>query len=224
MKSLVILSGGMDSATLLWWLKFIGREVWALGIDYGQRHRKELIFAEQLAAEIGVPFRIADLRALKGLLPGSSQTDDSIDVPEGHYAEESMKKTIVPNRNMIMLAVAAGHAISLKVDSIAYAAHSGDHTIYPDCRPEFADALDKTIGLADWHKVSLERPFIAYTKATIAKLGGLIGVPFDKTWSCYKGGEIHCGVCGTCAERKEAFFLGGVKDPTEYDRKELLLF
>lgn len=217
MKTVLIFSGGMDSTTLLYWLKFLGRDVSCLGINYGQRHGKELAAAEQIALEAGVDFKVADLSGLKALLGGSSQTDDSVPVPEGHYAEESMKKTVVPNRNMIMLSVVAGHAISLGAQSVAYAAHSGDHAIYPDCRPEFADAMDRALGLCDWSKVSLERPFVGMSKADIARLGGLLNVPFRKTWSCYKGGERHCARCGTCVERILSFHEAKIEDPTEYE-------
>jgi 7-cyano-7-deazaguanine synthase len=214
MKTLLIYSGGMDSTVLLYWLKFMGRDVSCLGIDYGQRHGKELLHAAELAEKNNVPFRVADLSALRPLLGGSSQTDDTVEVPEGHYAAESMKLTVVPNRNMIMLAVAAGHAVSLGCDTVAYAAHAGDHAIYPDCRPEFATALDGALALADWKPVRLERPFIQFTKSDIAKLGRLLLAPLQDTWSCYKGGELHCGRCGTCVERQEA--LAGF-DSTRYE-------
>jgi 7-cyano-7-deazaguanine synthase len=151
---------------------------------------------------------------------GSSQTDKSVPVPEGHYEEESMKQTVVPNRNMILLALAGAWAISTKSDAIAYAAHSGDHAIYPDCRPEFTEAMSDALRLCDWHEVKLMRPFLYPTpmsKADIVKLGTSLGVPFELTWSCYKGGEKHCGKCGTCVERVEAFQLAGVEDPTEYE-------
>ena len=127
-----------------------------------------------------------------------------------------MKTTVVPNRNMILLAVAAARAIALKADTLAYAAHGGDHAIYPDCRPEFADAMDHAIGLADWHKVRLERPMVTWTKSDIVRRGAELGVPMHLTWSCYKGGDTHCGRCGTCIERREAFYLAGVTDPTTY--------
>jgi len=127
-----------------------------------------------------------------------------------------MKATVVPNRNMILLSVAAGWAISSEFDRVAYAAHSGDHAVYPDCRNEFADALDATIRLADWREVSLYRPFVDYAKADLVKLGAELGVPFEKTWSCYKGLDLHCGRCGTCIERREAFHLAGIHDPTYY--------
>ena len=216
MKSLVVHSGGMDSTVLLYQLLQAGDEVKALSINYGQRHSRELEAARALCAELGVEHRVADLSGLSDLLAGSALTSSEIDVPEGHYAEDNMKATVVPNRNMILLSVAAGWAISSKYDRIAYAAHSGDHAIYPDCRNEFAEALDGAIRLADWHEVSLYRPFVDMTKADIVAVGAKLGVPFEKTWSCYKGQDLHCGRCGTCVERREAFYLAGVDDPTTY--------
>jgi 7-cyano-7-deazaguanine synthase len=127
-----------------------------------------------------------------------------------------MKLTVVPNRNMIMIAVAGGWAISRRFDRLAYGAHTGDHTIYPDCRPEFVDSLRNSLSLADWHSVDLFCPFIGMTKAEIVKLGAELGTDFATTWSCYEGGEVHCGRCGTCFERREAFEVAGVPDPTEY--------
>ena len=216
MKSLVVLSGGMDSTVLLYQLLQAGDEVKALSINYGQRHHRELEAASALCAELGVEHRVADLSGLSDLLAGRALTSSDIEVPEGHYAEDNMKATVVPNRNMILLSVAAGWAISSKYYRIAYAAHSGDHAIYPDCRNEFAEALDGAIRLADWHEVSLYRPFVDMTKADIASLGAELRVPFEKTWSCYKGQDLHCGRCGTCVERREAFYLAGVEDPTTY--------
>ena len=216
MKSLVVHSGGMDSTVLLHKLVQEGDEVKALSVNYGQRHSRELDRARALCAELGVEHRVADLSGLSDLLAGSALTSSDIEVPEGHYAEDNMKATVVPNRNMILLSVAAGWAISSKFDRIAYAAHSGDHAIYPDCRNEFAEALDGAIRLADWHEVSLYRPFVDMTKADIVSLGAKFEVPFEKTWSCYKGQDLHCGRCGTCVERREAFYLAGVEDPTTY--------
>jgi len=215
-KSVVTFSGGMDSATLLYFLVKQKHEVMALGVDYGQRHRVELKHAEHIARDLNVPYEVADLRGIVKLLGGSSQTDPAVPVPLGHYAEESMKQTVVPNRNMIILAIASAWAISAKADYVAYAAHAGDHTIYPDCRPLFANKLAEAINLADWHQVELLRPFVDKTKAKIASLGGDLGVPFKLTWSCYQGGDKHCGACGTCIERREAFLMSGLDDPTEY--------
>lgn len=220
MKSVLVFSGGLDSAVAAWELKSRGCELRLLSFDYGQRHKKELLAAKELANLVGaIEHKVVDLSAIRQLLSGSSQTDNSIPVPEGHWAEESMKKTIVPNRNMIMLSLAAAYAISIKANQIVYAAHSGDHAIYPDCRPDFIAALSSAVEKADWHKISLCAPFANMSKAEIVSLGSRLGVPFGKTWSCYKGGEKHCGKCGACAERRESFVLAGVPDPTEYENQ-----
>ncbi len=216
MKTVIVYSGGLDSTVLLYHLRAAGHELHALSVDYGQRHRCELDRAAEICAELGIPNPIADLSSIQSLLAGSSLTSPDIEVAEGHYTEESMKSTVVPNRNMILLSIATGHALSIKAGQIAYAAHSGDHAIYPDCRNEFADAMAKAIALADWDQVALIRPFVDWTKADIVRRGAELNVPFLKTWSCYKGGELHCGRCGTCIERREAFALAGLKDPTPY--------
>jgi 7-cyano-7-deazaguanine synthase len=220
MKVVAVVSGGMDSVTLAHSLRAEGHDLALLSVDYGQRHARELACAAACAARLGVPHRVADLRALAPLLGGSSLTDPAVPVPEGHYAAESMKATVVPNRNMILLAVAAGWAISRGAEAVAIGAHAGDHAIYPDCRPEFADAMDRALSLCDWSPVRVLRPFIGETKAGIAALGARLGVPWAETWSCYKGGDAHCGRCGTCVERREAFELAGVPDPTRYDVAE----
>lgn len=216
MKTVAIFSGGLDSTVLLHELLADGDEVLALSVDYGQRHRVELHYAERMAKRLGCEWRIADLSRIGDLLAGSSQTSADVPVPHGHYAEESMKQTVVPNRNMIMLAVAAGWAIGRKADRLAYGAHAGDHTIYPDCRPEFVAAMRHVLGLADWHQLDLHCPFLGLSKADIVRRGATLDVDFAATWSCYEGGSIHCGLCGTCHERREAFSLAGVPDPTEY--------
>ena len=215
-KVLVVLSGGMDSTVLLHSHLGLGDRVWALSIDYGQRHRKELRYAAALCQELGVPHETAQLAQLADLLPGSSQTDPTVPVPEGHYSAENMKATVVPNRNMIMLSVALGMAVAHKLDGVSYAAHAGDHAIYPDCREAFVATLNEAAKLCDWHKVEIFRPFIGYSKADIVTLGSTLKVDFAKTWSCYVGGEVHCGRCGTCIERREAFYLAQVFDPTVY--------
>ncbi len=214
-KAILTLSGGLDSTVLLWYLLKQGYHVRCLSVDYGQRHRKELEAAATLARLAGCEHEIADL-TLPKLFAGSSQTSGGVEVPDGHYAEESMKATVVPNRNMVLLALATSWAVATKSDVVAYAAHAGDHTIYPDCRAEFAEALGKAIELCDWHPVKLLRPFVKMSKAQIAEVGRDLCVPMSLTWSCYKGGEKHCGTCGTCVERREAFQLAGIKDPTDY--------
>lgn len=216
MKTVAVFSGGLDSTVLVQHLLAQGDEVLALSIDYGQRHRRELQHAREIAARLGIEWQLADLSPVAPLLAGSSQTSPEVPVPHGHYAEESMKQTVVPNRNMIMIAIAAGWAISRRCDRVAYGAHTGDHAIYPDCRPQFVDALRGTLALADWHPVDLYCPFLGKTKAEIVSLGAALGVDFAATWSCYEGGTQHCGRCGTCFERREAFERAGVPDPTIY--------
>jgi len=217
MKIVVILSGGIDSTVLLHsYLHKQQDEVRALSINYGQRHVLELAYAEIQASRAKVPWACVDLSNLRDVLPGSSQTDSSVEVPHGHYAEESMKQTVVPNRNMILLSVAIGHAIAHQCDAVAYAAHAGDHAIYPDCRREFVQAMQGAAQLCDWRRIDLLSPFVDFSKADIVEQGELLGVDFSKTYSCYEGNEIHCGKCGTCTERKEAFELNSIKDPTQY--------
>jgi 7-cyano-7-deazaguanine synthase len=217
MKIVVILSGGMDSVTLLYHLASIGHQVAALSVNYGQKHSRELEFAKMHAEKLGIDFQLADLTGITHLLQGSALTDSSIAVPEGHYEDETMKATVVPNRNMIMLSVAIGYAISIEADAVAYGAHAGDHAVYPDCRPEFADAMERVAALADWRKVELLRPFVGITKDRIADHSAKLGIDLATTWSCYKGGYAHCGKCGTCVERKEAIELAGLIDPTIYE-------
>lgn len=220
MKSVLCYSGGLDSTVLLYHLKYsLGNEVKCLGVNYGQRHKKELDKALEIALKNQCHMEVIDFSftRLPKLIATSSQTSEDIPVPEGHYAEESMKQTVVPNRNMLLLALAGSWAVATKSDYIAYAAHAGDHTIYPDCRPEFTDKMADALSLCDWWTPVLLRPFINKTKADIVKLGAELKVPFELTWSCYKGGEKHCGKCGTCVERIEAFKLAGVPDPTEYE-------
>jgi 7-cyano-7-deazaguanine synthase len=216
-KTVLIYSGGIDSTVLLYDLLNSGHDVQALSVNYGQRHSKELDCAKSLCKQLNVEHHVADLTALNPLLSGSSLTSPHVQVPEGHYEDESMKATVVPNRNMILLSIATGWAMSTGASSVSYAAHSGDRAIYPDCREEFSDAMNSVMEIAGWDKVSLNRPFSSLTKADIVKLGDELDVPFEQTWSCYKGGQVHCGVCGTCVERREAFQLAGVTDPTIYD-------
>lgn len=200
MKTICLLSGGMDSAVLLWWLQAWGHEVRCLSVDYGQRHRRELQAAVELSRRAKVEHKIIDLHPAKELMLGSSQTDPSVPVPEGHYAEESMKLTIVPNRNMILLALAGAWAVSTKSEVVAYAAHAGDHAIYPDCRPEFAEVMDRAFQLCDWHPVRLWRPFVepSKTKGDLARIGTELGVPFDLAWTCLPGDTEIVTLNGVC--------------------------
>jgi len=213
MKTVLILSGGMDSATLLYDLLSQGDEVDAIGINYKQRHGKELDCAAELCRKNGVQWDVLDLSSLSGFLTGSSQSDPSVPVPFGKYDEPTMKLTVVPNRNMFMLAAAGAVAIARKADRLAYGAHSGDHTIYPDCRPEFVAAMSQAFGLCDWHQLSLFAPYLDMTKGEVCRRGVELAVPFETTWTCYVGGKTPCGKCGSCTERQEAFEFAGVVDP-----------
>lgn len=218
MKTVVICSGGLDSISLAYKIAAEGNLLALLSFDYGQRHRKEVEFAAACAARLKVPHDIIDIRPIGAHLGGSALTDE-IDVPDGHYQEDSMKVTVVPNRNAIMLSIAYGVAVAQKAEAVALAVHGGDHFIYPDCRPEFikAFATMQNHALEGYADIQLLAPYVDKTKADIVSDGAAYGTPFALTWSCYKGGKHHCGRCGTCVERREAFDLAGVKDPTYYD-------
>lgn len=209
----------MDSVTLVHLMVSEGYDLSILAFDYGQRHKKELGYAGLCAKRLGTGFEVVDLSGLGRLLSGSALTDD-IDVPHGHYAEETMAATVVPNRNAIMLSVAYGVAVARGAEAVAAAVHAGDHYVYPDCRPAFIEAFEAMERLAvegfGDEKLRLHAPFVHSTKAEIVVLGTKLGVPYEETWSCYEGGEEHCGLCGTCTERKEAFELAGIVDPTVY--------
>ncbi|RCK29622.1 7-cyano-7-deazaguanine synthase [Thalassospira xiamenensis] len=218
MKTIVVCSGGLDSVTLAHKVAAEHKLHSLISFDYGQRHKKELDYAARAARDLGVKHHIVDLTPVGALLTGSSLTSDDIDVPDGHYAEETMRITVVPNRNAIMLAVAFGAAASAGADAVAAAVHGGDHFIYPDCRPDFIKSFQtmQNHALEGVRDVSLYTPFLHGSKADIAAEAGRLGVPIDRTWSCYKGGETHCGRCGTCVERREALELARVPDPTVY--------
>lgn len=218
MKTLVICSGGLDSVTLAYKVADEAQLTRLVSFDYGQRHKKEVDFARHAAERLGVPHDLVDLRAVGALLSGSALTDD-VDVPDGHYAEDNMKVTVVPNRNAIMLTVAFGIAAARHDSAVATAVHGGDHFIYPDCRPDFTQAFEtmQRHALDGYADVQLYTPFVHIPKADIVTEGARHNVPFDETWSCYKGGDKHCGRCGTCVERREAFHLAGIEDPTAYD-------
>ncbi len=217
MMAVVIMSGGLDSTTLLYWAIREGYEPRVLSFYYGQRHKKELVYAQKTCRRLGVNHKIVDIGDVQELLAGSSLTSGDVKVPEEHYSHESQKMTIVPNRNAIMLNIAMGYAVSLGVDKVFYAAHFNDRAIYPDCRFEFVESLNQTVRLAnDNPDLEVLAPFVDKTKAEIIKIGSELKVPFEDTWSCYKGNADACGVCGTCRERIEAFQLNGLKDPVRY--------
>ena len=213
--SVIIVSGGLDSITLL----YDKAETIALAIsfDYGQNHsKKELPYAEYHCQKLGIPHITIPLTFMHQYFK-SSLLEGAEAIPEGHYEEENMKSTVVPFRNGIMLAIATGIAESHELKRVYIANHGGDHTIYPDCRPEFIDAMDKATSAGTFVDVRVEAPYTNISKADIVRRGTALGIDYAKTWSCYKGSEIHCGKCGTCVERKEAFADAGVKDPTEYE-------
>lgn len=215
-RGAIILSGGMDSATLLWWMLANGyakEDMLAVSVNYKQRHSRELDCARELCKHTGVEHVLLDLSCLGSLLKGSSQSDPSIPVPFGRYDEPSMKTTVVPNRNMFMLAAAGAVAIANKMSHLLYGAHSGDHAIYPDCRREFVMAMAQSFKLCDWSPLTLLAPFLQMDKGDICKEGLRLGVPYERTWTCYVGGDYPCGQCGACVERAEAFAVAGAKDP-----------
>jgi 7-cyano-7-deazaguanine synthase len=215
-----IISGGLDSTVLAYLLHRNGAALTLLSFDYGQRHRTELTYARRTAEVLHAEHHLVDLTGLVTLLTGSALTDTKVDVPDGHYSDAAMRATVVPNRNAIMLDVAVARAVSAGADAVAFGAHAGDHPIYPDCRPEFLRAYQQMASAANegfaHPRFRVLAPFIDVAKSDIAALGAHLGVPFADTWSCYKGGPAHCGRCGTCVERREAFAVAGVADPTEY--------
>jgi 7-cyano-7-deazaguanine synthase len=217
-KAVVLLSGGLDSTTLLYWAVNEGYTPYVLSFDYGQRHKKEVSFAKKTCEKLGVEHKIIDITSIHELLSGSALTDESVSIPEEHYSHETQKATIVPNRNAIMLNIAIGYAVSLGADRVFYAAHANDREIYPDCRAEFINSQNETAKLAnDNEELEIIAPFVGKAKADIVKIAGELDVPFEDTWSCYKGKAKACGVCGTCRERIEAFELAEFKDAIEYE-------
>jgi 7-cyano-7-deazaguanine synthase len=216
MKTVLLLSGGMDSVCLLYQVSREHEVCAALSFDYGSKHNhRELPFARRHCEKLGIPHITLPLDFINEHF-SSTLLQSGGDIPEGHYQQESMKQTVVPFRNGIMLAIAAGLAESHDAQALAIAAHSGDHAIYPDCREDFMSSMEQAITHGTYNGVKLLRPFIAMTKAQIARRGCELDVDFSQTWSCYKGDSIHCGACGTCIERREAFILSGIPDPTRY--------
>jgi len=212
----VIYSGGMDSFTLLHLAREHGHQVHALSFNYGQRHVRELECARSVCEAQGIPHKVIDIRAMSEVMAGSSLTSD-VEVPEGHYEEDSMKATVVPNRNMILLSLATGYAVTVGAGAVWYGAHGGDHAIYPDCRPEFVEKMDAVCRVANYEPVAIEAPFMAMDKGQILAEGLRLGLDYSQTWTCYNGREQACGRCGSCVERLEAFAANAVSDPLEYE-------
>lgn len=212
----VIYSGGMDSFTLLHKARAQGYQVHALSFNYGQRHVRELECAREVCQQLGVPHQVIDIRSLGPVMAGSALTSD-VDVPEGHYEEDSMKSTVVPNRNMILLSLATGYAVTVEARAVWFGAHGGDHAIYPDCRPEFLQKMDAVCQVANYHPVAIEAPFLKHDKGEILAEGLALGLDYSQTWTCYNGRDQACGRCGSCVERLEAFAAHDICDPLPYE-------
>ncbi len=211
---ILILSGGMDSVTLLY--DYQERIALAISFDYGSNHNaREIPFARMHCERLGIPHHVIPLDFMTTYFR-SSLLSGADDIPEGHYADENMKSTVVPFRNGIMLAIATGMAETNDLSYVMMANHGGDHTIYPDCRPEFVEAFDAAAHAGTYNGVHLLSPYCHMTKSQIAARGRELGINYAETWSCYKGGDKHCGRCGTCIERKEALAEAGIPDPTNY--------
>jgi 7-cyano-7-deazaguanine synthase len=225
-KVVVVISGGLDSSTLLHHAhaEYPNAELYGISFDYGQRHKKELDFAKKQCADLDATHKVVDMSFIGKLFADAGSESSLIadeEVPEGHYGEASMAKTVVPNRNMIMLAIAGGYAVSLGAERLATGVHAGDHFIYPDCRPEFFSALSRALYKGNEGFISedfqLWTPFIFKSKNDIAARAFELNVDIANTWSCYNGRDIHCGKCGTCVERQEAIASTGKADPTAYE-------
>lgn len=213
--ALIVVSGGMDSITLL--NEYKENIAMAVTFDYGSNHAaKEIGFAKLHCERLGIKHLIIPLAFIHEYFK-SSLLEGADAIPEGHYASENMKSTVVPFRNGIMLAIACGLAESNGLHRVMLANHAGDHAIYPDCRKDFVDAMSEAMTKGTYEGVEIFAPYTNITKTDIAKRGKAIGLNYAETWSCYKGGEKHCGKCGTCVERKEALHDAGIDDPTEYE-------
>jgi 7-cyano-7-deazaguanine synthase len=216
MKVVVLCSGGMDSIPVLHWANHEHELVGALSVNYGGKHNDmEIPMAAHHSQLLGIRHEVVTLDFVDRLF-NSALLKSGGDVPEGKYEEHNMTSTVVPFRNAIMLSIACGFAESIGAEALAIGAHGGDHTIYPDCRPEFMQAMRDAMRLCTYAKIELICPFQSVPKSAFAAKGAELGVDFSKTYSCYKGGALHCGTCGTCCERRDAFADAGVSDPTEY--------
>lgn len=217
MKVVVLVSGGLDSVTALYHAAHEHEVVAGLSFDYGAKHNaRELPFAAWHCEKLVVPHQVVDLPFINELFQ-SDLLQSGGEIPDGHYEAENMKQTVVPFRNGILLSIAAGYAESIGAEGLVIAAHSGDHAIYPDCREEFMRPMAEAIEAGTYADLQIVRPFIDKKKEDIVTAGAELGVDFSQTWSCYKGGKSHCGTCGTCIERIEAFQRAGIEDPTIYE-------
>lgn len=212
---LIIVSGGMDSITMLH--EYAQEIALAVTFDYGSNHaKKEISFARLHCERLGIEHIVIPLEFMHNYFK-SSLLEGADAIPEGHYADENMKSTVVPFRNGIMLSIAAGLAESRGLKFVMIANHAGDHAIYPDCRATFIDAMNEAIAYGTYINIRIFAPYTNITKGQIAEHGKALGLDYRETWSCYKGGDKHCGKCGTCVERKEALEYAGINDLTEYE-------
>jgi len=214
-KIIVVYSGGLDSFTLLNEAIRSGKDVFALSFDYGQKHSKELDCVEKFCAQESIDSKIVDVSSIKELFQGFSLTDE-IDIPKGHYEDDSMKSTVVPNRNMILISMALGYAVTKEAEEVWFGAHAGDHAIYPDCRPEFVEKMDAVARIANYSPIAVKAPYIAMSKTEILAIGLNMQLDYGLTWTCYEGKELACGSCGACHERLESFAANNVIDPIKY--------
>ena len=216
MRAVIILSGGMDSATLLAKMLHEGNAIQTLTFNYGSKHNKaEIEYAKKLAHYYQVPNQVIGLPFINELFK-SDLLKSGGEIPEGHYTDESQRCTVIPFRNGIMLSIAVGYAESIGFETVAIGNHFGDFSIYPDCRSTFIGWMNQAAKQGTYAGISICSPFLHIMKSHIVKIGDRLGVPYEKTYSCYKGDSISCGKCGTCVERKEAFKEAGVEDPTTY--------
>ena len=214
-KIIVVYSGGLDSFTLLNEAIRSGKEVSTLSFDYGQKHSKELNYVEKFCSQEAIDSKIVDVSSIKELFQGSSLTDE-VDIPKGHYEDDSMKSTVVPNRNMILIALALGYAVTKEAEEVWFGAHAGDHAIYPDCRPEFVEKMDAVARIANYTPIAVKAPYISMSKTEILAIGLEMKLDYGLTWTCYEGKELACGTCGACHERLESFAANNAVDPIEY--------
>ena len=214
-NALLVLSGGMDSTTLLY--ERASEISLAVSFDYGSNHNgREIPFAKFHCEKLGIEHITIPLKFMHDYFK-SSLLSGADAIPEGTYADENMKSTVVPFRNGIMLSVAAGLAESRGLSKVMMANHFGDHDIYPDCRKEFVDAMSQAMAAGTYANITIDAPYTLISKADIARRGKSLGVDYGQTWSCYKGGKVHCGKCATCLERKAALAEAGIEDATEYE-------
>ena len=212
--SIILVSGGLDSTTLLY--EYASRIALGVSFDYGaNQNAKEIACAKYACGKLGIKHIVIPLGFMKDYF-SSSLLEGADAIPEGRYDDRNMRSTVVPFRNGIMLSIACGLAENDHLKYVMIANHAGDHAIYPDCRPDFIDSMSAATKAGTYANVEILAPYTNISKADIVRRGIRLGVDYSRTWSCYKGGEIHCGKCGTCTERREAFAIAGVTDPTTY--------